>query len=91
MAHEEKIDPINAVIKHYFEKNKDVDKIPAKDLMPDFIKAGIFEKDHRSGLPIRAVLRELDKNNQLNKIPFVLPERKAKNTNWYLGRVNHII
>lgn len=89
MKNEEKIVSINSVVKQYFEKNKDIDKIPAKDLMSEFVKAGIFAKDHRAGLPIRKILRNLDKNNQLNKIPFVLPERKVKNTRWYFIRENN--
>lgn len=80
---EQKIRKINEVVKDYFSKNPSVDKIPAKDLMPEFIKAGIFTADHRNGLPIRKLLRELDKANRLDKVPNILPERKAKNTNWY--------
>jgi hypothetical protein len=52
-------------------------------LMPQFIKAGIFEKDHRNGLPIRQLLRDLDEINALDKITSILPERKKVNTNWY--------
>ncbi len=81
------ISKINHVIKEYFESNPQISKIRSKDLMPYFIKAGIFNKDHRNGLPIRDVLRNLDENNQLDKIPYVLPERKTKNTNWYFIRL----
>jgi hypothetical protein len=55
--------------------------------MPQFIKADIFNKDHRNGLPIRNVLRDLDENNQLGMILYVFPERKAKNTNWFFKRL----
>ncbi|GAA5033862.1 hypothetical protein GCM10011506_26660 [Marivirga lumbricoides] len=82
----DKIKIINQTIEEWFAKNKDIDKVLAKDLMPDFIKNGVFEKDHRKGLPIRNVLRELDRNDQLGQIPAVHPERKAKNTNWYFVR-----
>ena len=71
------------MVKDYFSNNPSVDKIPAKYLMPEFIKAGIFTADHRNGLPIRQLLRELDKANKLDKIPNIQPERKAKNTYWY--------
>lgn len=74
---------INSVLQSYFEKNKDVDIVPAKDLMPDFIKAGIFTKDHKNGLPIRKVLRNLKKTNQLHLIPFAHGVQKTKNTNWF--------
>ena len=78
---------INKVVKQFFDQNPSIDKIPAKDLMPEFIKAGVFAKDHRNGLPIRKVLRELDKENELDRIPYVLPERKMKNTFWYFVRI----
>ena len=83
MIDSEKIRQINQLIGKYFEEKKDVQKVPAKNLMPLFIKAGIFAKDHRGGLPIREILRELDAENDLNRIPYVLPERKTKNTYWY--------
>lgn len=79
----DKITKINLVLKEYFALNNSIAIIPAKDLMPYFILAGIFPADHRNGLPIRAILRKLDEKNQLHLIPFVLPERKLKNTSWY--------
>lgn len=48
-----------------------------------FIENGIFKKNNKDGLPIRQLLRELDKENQLNKIPYIYVERKKKNVNWY--------
>lgn len=78
-----KINLINQVLKKYFEKNKQKVLIPAKDFMPLFIKAGIFNKDQREGLPIRNVLRYLDKAGQLNAIPYVHAGRKGVNTFWY--------
>jgi len=62
---------INKVINDYFEQSTSITTIPAKDLMPNFIKAGIFTKDHRNGLPIRNVLRELDRSNSLHLITYV--------------------
>jgi hypothetical protein len=56
--------------------------------MADFNKKGIFNIGHEKGIAIRNVLRKLDSNIQLNKIPPVYPERKAKNTNWYFIRTN---
>jgi hypothetical protein len=83
MADLTKIKKINSVIEAYFAKNTSVTIIPAKELMPDFIRAGIFAKDRRKGLPIREILRDLDRNNQLKLIPYVHAERKEKNTYWY--------
>lgn len=79
----DKIEKINYVLETYFRKENVSQKIPAKDLMPEFIKNGIFEKDYRNGLPIRNLLRDLDKKNELGLIPYVYPERKHKNTNWF--------
>lgn len=86
-----KISQINQVLKEYFDVNKSVGIIPAKDMMPYFILAGVFEKDNKNGLPIRAILRRLDANNQLHQIPFVYAERKTANTNWYFQRNNKAI
>jgi len=82
----EKINPIKLVLKEYFELNKSVNSIPAKDMMPYFILAGIFAKDSKNGLPIRNVLRRLDEKNKLHLIPFVYADRKKVNTNWYFQR-----
>jgi len=76
---------INEVIAEYFKTHKE-NWIAAKDIMPDLINAGIFTKDHRKGLPLRKILRKLDKENTLKKIPFLHAERKEKNTYWYLVR-----
>jgi len=81
-----KISQFNKVLLEYFEINKSVKIIPAKDMMPYFILAGVFNKDTKNGLPIRAVLRRLDANNQLHLIPYVFAERNTANTNWYFQR-----
>jgi hypothetical protein len=78
-----KINIINKVINDYFVKNKGVFKVKAKELMSQFINSGVFDSNYKDGLPIRKMLRDLDENNKLHLIPFVLAERKAKNTNWY--------
>jgi len=77
------LDLINEVIKAYFERYKNVQKVQAKELMPDFIKAGVFKSDQKGGLPIRRLLREFDSNGKLHLIPYVLAERKSVNTNWF--------
>lgn len=82
----DKIQTINEAIREYFDLNKSVDKVRAKDLMVWFIKKGIFEKDQKEGKPIRDVLRDLDHKNQLHKIPSVYADRKATNTNWFFVR-----
>ena len=76
---------INEVIAEYFNTHKE-DWIAAKDIMPALIDAGIFVKDDKKGLPLRKVLRKLDTENTLDKIPFVHAEQNGKNTYWYLVR-----
>ncbi len=83
-----KIKDINNVIQNYFILHKEINSVRAKDLMPEFIKFGVFEKDSvRKGLPIRNTLRMLDKMEALYLIPNVKAERKAKNTNWFFIRL----
>lgn len=77
------INKINQAIKEYFDNSANPRKVPARDLMDLFIEKGIFRSNHKNGLPIRKVLRDLDEKNQLNLIPYVLPERKSQNTYWY--------
>jgi len=48
-----------------------------------FIRKGIFPKDQKDGLPIRNILRNLDESKELHLIPYILAERKSKNTSWY--------
>ncbi|HLT42931.1 MAG TPA: hypothetical protein VKZ95_09525 [Sphingobacteriaceae bacterium] len=81
---EETIEKINQIIADYFTANPALDWIPAKEIMPDLVKAGIFKKDEKSGLPLRKILRALDEQNALDKIPSVHPERIEKSTYWYL-------
>ena len=56
-----------------------------KDLMPILIQKGYFNKDHRDGLPLRNLLRELDEQNSLYLLPQVRVERKASNRFWYFN------
>jgi hypothetical protein len=83
---EDRITQINKVIEDYFNKNTDKDWIPAKDIMYYLIQAGVFTKDNKKGLPLRKVLRALDKENTLNTIPSVHAERTETAVYWYLVR-----
>ncbi|WP_372754973.1 hypothetical protein [Labilibaculum sp.] len=83
-----KVEKINNVIEEYFKGNVSLTIAPVKDLMPAFIKAGIFAKDVKKGLPIRLILRELDAENQLALIPFVYAERHGNHTYWYFVPAN---
>lgn len=83
---EENIIKINEVITHYFNTNTSIDWIPVKAIMPALIEAGVFNKDEKKGLPIRKVLRKLDLESKLTKIPTVHAERRLDSTYWYLVR-----
>lgn len=86
MNEEERIASINKVVSDYFEKRKKESTVAVKELMPYFIEAGIFTSDQKKGLPIRKVLRALDEQHALDKIPLVHAERRDKNTLWYFVR-----
>lgn len=83
MKKNERISSINSVLQDYFTKHPQSEMTLAKEFMHLFIKNGIFNKDYKEGLPIRKILRALDDENSLDKIPYVHAERKPKITNWY--------
>ena len=60
-----KIARINDAVAAYFIAHPAIDKIGATLLMPLFIRKGIFLKDTENGLPVRVILRELYKTDQL--------------------------
>lgn len=53
-----------------------------KDVMPLLVEHGIFSTDHRGGLPLRKLLRELDDSGQLSVMKTARCERKQKNRSW---------
>ncbi|MEY4875259.1 MAG: hypothetical protein RL708_408 [Bacteroidota bacterium] len=82
------IENINSAIEAYFVNHPNATIVPAKELMPAFIAAGIFKKDFKNGKPIRDVLRALNRNNQLSLIPYVHIEQKDENIYWYFIPAN---
>lgn len=76
------IKEVNQSIENTF-KHTSIDVLKPKDIMNDLIIRGIFKKDHRNGLPLRNLLRTLEKDSQLNLIPSLKIERKPKNIYWY--------
>lgn len=83
---EDRLAKINMVIENYFATHTNKDWIPARDIMSDLIKVGVFTKDKKKGLPLRKILRALDKNKDLNKIPSVHTERTETTIYWYFLR-----
>ncbi len=59
------------------------DEARAKDVMPLLIQNEVFRRDHRQGLPLRKLLRDLQRSGDLSVMRTVRPERKNKNTLWY--------
>lgn len=78
---------IDQIVRDYFENNPYINEIQAKDLMPLFISKGLFNKDYsRPGLPIRNLLRELDKENKLSLLKHCKVVRHNVNRNWYFTK-----
>ena len=78
----ERIPYINKVLKEYFSKHPG-EIVLAKALMDDFMQAGIFKRNDKSGKPIFSVLKELDEDGRLDWIPYAYAERKNIKTTWY--------
>jgi len=84
------IEQINDVLTQHFSNTENAPLIAVKKLMPSFIKAGIFTKDVKNGLPIRQVLKDLDREDRLDEIPFLHYVRKGKDVFWYFKREGHV-
>jgi phage anti-repressor protein len=91
MKQEDKIKLINEVVRSFFQGNKDINKIAAKELMLDFKKANIFGGQDETGKQLRELFRDLKKEKQLKQIPALLGEPKGKNTFWYFIRINGVV
>lgn len=84
---EEKFEIINWSIEVFFKENN-VPSCKPKDLMPILVEAKLFTKDHRNGLPLRNLLRELDGKLDLrNYIPSIRIIRKKINRYWFFDRL----
>lgn len=74
------------VIQDYLKANNLKNAKP-KVLMPILIEKGFFNNDHRDGLTLRNLLRQLDDNNLLFLLPQVSVERKDTNRFWFFNAV----
>ncbi|WP_372744145.1 hypothetical protein [Lutibacter sp.] len=74
------------VIQKFLEEERLQDAKP-KDLMPILVEKSFFNQDHRSGLPLRNLLRELDEDDLLYLLPQVSVERKEVNRFWYFNAI----
>ena len=68
-------------IQSYLEKSTRKSAKPA-ELMDCLVEHGFFQKDHRQGLPLRKVLRDLNDANKLYLLPQVHKELKTQNIWW---------
>lgn len=73
---------IKRCVKEYFDTHNQTE-IEAKEIMPSFIKMGIFKSNHQDGLSIRKFLRHLEKEKYLNLIPQALYKQRNTNKNWF--------
>lgn len=78
---------IDQIVRDYFLQPNAENPVRAKNLMPLFIKKGVFSKDSssRPGLPIRNLLRELDAANKLMLLLHCEVHRK-RNRQWYFSK-----
>jgi hypothetical protein len=68
-------------IQAFLQKHK-MECAKPKDIMPWLIEKGYFKNDHRAGLPLRNLLRQLDDENKLYLLPNLKVERKEVNRFW---------
>jgi hypothetical protein len=73
---------IKRCVKEFFDTHIKTE-IEAKELMPLFIKNGIFNSNPQNDVIIRDFLKHLEKENYLNLIPQALYQQKNTNKNWY--------
>jgi hypothetical protein len=85
----EKALAINAIVNKYFQNHPSVTEAKPKDLMNILITEGIFKSNNREGLPLRHVLRDLDKYNLLHLLPLLRVERKNTNRIWFFTTARH--
>jgi len=81
-----KIIKMGYAIQKLLEEKQLVNAKP-KDLMPNLIQKGFFNNDHRNGLPLRNILRDLDDCDMLYLLPQVMVERKETNRFWFFNTI----
>ena len=80
------VSQINEVVAAYFVANPETEWIPSKAIMADLIKVGVFIKDVKKGMPLRKVLRSLDRDKALDSMPLLHAERNEDTVYWYFVR-----
>lgn len=81
-----RIGRIDQVVRDHFDAHPSQKEVAAKDLMPLFIEKGIFANDHHDGLPIRNLLRELEKEKKMYLLKYAKMDKKVIYRNWYFAK-----
>ena len=78
-------------IQAYLTENK-LERVKTKDMMPFLIEKGYFPHDRKKGYPLRHILTDLKKSEELHLLPQAFPEyleveNKKTSTYWYFSPV----
>ena len=82
---------ISEEIKAYLIENN-LERVKTKDMMPFLIEKGYFPHDRKKGYPLRQILTDLKKSEELHLLPQACPEyleleNKKTSTYWYFSPV----
>ncbi|RLZ09140.1 hypothetical protein [Faecalibacter macacae] len=82
---------MSADIQAYLVENN-LERVKTKDMMPFLIEKGYFPHDRKKGYPLRQILTDLKKTEELDLIPQATPEyleveNKKTSTYWYFSPV----
>lgn len=81
-------------IQAYLVENN-LERVKTKDMMPFLIEKGYFPHDRKKGYPLRQILNDLEKSEELALLPQAAPEKlevvkdksKKISTYWYFSPV----
>ncbi|MBF0596044.1 hypothetical protein [Faecalibacter rhinopitheci] len=83
-------------IQAYLVENN-LERVKTKDLMPFLIEKGYFPHDRKKGYPLRQILNDLERSEELSLLPQASPEKleverekdksKKISTYWYFNPV----
>ncbi len=76
---------LNTIVEKYFAKKDSAEIIETTILSKKFVFHGIFKESDGNSV-INAFLRKLNRNGELEKIPFAFSEKKGNRNKWYFGR-----
>lgn len=83
----QKVGKIDQIVFDYFTQNPKVKEVQAKDLMEDFVKAGVFSKDYKAGLPLREFLKKVEDSNNLDLFKKATLIRNEETKYWFFVRI----